>query len=271
MMKEIPFKAVAVDIDGTFMTDQRTYDYEWFDRILTKLKERHIHFIVSSGRTLSRLKCDFENFLDRIDLIADNGAILVQDNQIIASHYLTATTGMKLLNFIQENYPDVNICVSGKEFAYYLQSSSSYFKKAMHYFYPNSIALNNFEQMPAGERIIKLSLGCSSSLASSIENNFNKGFNERIHCTSSGYNSIDVVPYGVNKAQGLKYFLRYFDLTPSQLIAFGDGMNDKEMLELAGYSYAMANANQKLFKIAKYKSPSNNDSGVLKVLDDYLK
>ena len=79
------------------------------------------------------------------------------------------------------------------------------------------------------------------------------------------------MPYGVNKAQGLKYFLRYFDLTPSQLIAFGDGMNDKEMLELAGYSYAMANANQKLFKIAKYKSPSNNDSGVLKVLDDYLK
>ena len=70
MMKEIPFKAVAVDIDGTFMTDQRTYDYEWFDRILTKLKERHIHFIVSSGRPLSRLKCDFENFLDRIDLIA---------------------------------------------------------------------------------------------------------------------------------------------------------------------------------------------------------
>ena len=64
--------------------------------------------------------------------------------------------------------------------------------------------------------------------------------------------------------------LRYFDAKPSELIAFGDGMNDKEMLELAGYSYAMENAEPALRKIAKYIAPSNNDDGVLQVLDKYL-
>ena len=60
------------------------------------------------------------------------------------------------------------------------------------------------------------------------------------------------------------------EIQPSELIAFGDGMNDKEMLELAGYSYAMENAEPALRKVAKYIAPSNNDDGVLQVLDKYL-
>ncbi|ARD06936.1 sugar-phosphatase [Lactobacillus amylolyticus] len=269
-MTEIPFKAVAVDVDGTFVRDNLTFDQNRFERILAQLKANHIHFIVSSGRPLSRLKVDFANFLDRIDLIADNSAVLVQDNNIISTHYLTPQTGQKLLAFIQEKFSSVDICVSGKDYAYYLQSAPSHFKNTMNYYYPNSIALRDFTEIPADDRIIKLTLNCPADLASTIEDSFNSGYTERIHCTTSGYKDIDIVPYGINKAQGLKYFLRYFKLTSDQLIAFGDGMNDKEMLELAGYSYAMANANPKLFQIAKYKAPSNNDSGVLKVLEDYL-
>lgn len=78
------------------------------------------------------------------------------------------------------------------------------------------------------------------------------------------------MPAGVNKGQGIKYFLRYFDVKPDELIAFGDGMNDKEMIELAGYSYAMKNGDERLKKIAKYEAPSNNDMGVLQVLEHYL-
>ena len=78
------------------------------------------------------------------------------------------------------------------------------------------------------------------------------------------------MPYSVNKGSALQYFLRYFDAKPSELIAFGDGMNDKEMLELAGYSYAMENAEPALKKIAKYIAPSNNNDGVLQVLEKYL-
>lgn len=47
-------------------------------------------------------------------------------------------------------------------------------------------------------------------------------------------------------------------------------MNDTEMLKLAGYSYAMANAEEQVKQIAKYEAPSNNDDGVLEVLDSYL-
>lgn len=270
-MTQIPFKAVAVDMDGTFMNDDLTYDHARFDQVLTKLKENGIHFIVSSGRPLSRLKRDFADYLDRIDMISDNGAILVQDNEIISSHILTKQAGKRLINFVQTEYPKARICVSGKLASYYLESQPTDFKRLMHYYYPDAIGLNSFDDMPDDERIIKLTLNCPAEWADEIENRFNNDYSERIHCTTSGFDDIDVVPYGVNKAQALKYFLRYFKVDPSELIAFGDGMNDKEMLELAGYSYAMANGDPRIIKLAKFKAPSNDESGVLQVLENYLK
>lgn len=269
-MSTIPFKAVAVDMDGTFMNDDLTYDHQRFDKVLTRLHDHGIHFIVSSGRPLSRLKRDFANFLDRIDIIAENGAILVQDNNIISSHYLTQKTGMELIQFIQNNYPQAYICVSGKNGSYYLNSYPTAFKHLMDFYYPDNTPINSFKEIPTSERVIKLTLNVDAELAPTIENHFNHDHTERIHCTTSGFDDIDVVPYGVNKAQALKYFLRYFKLDPNQLIAFGDGLNDREMLELAGYSYAMANGNPEIIKLAKFKAPSNNDSGVLQVLEQYL-
>lgn len=269
-MTNIPFKAVAVDMDGTFMNDDLTYDHLRFKKVLKKLQEHHIQFIVSSGRPLSRLKRDFADFLTEIDIIADNGAILVKNNQIISSHYLTYPTGIALINFIESNYPNAHICVSGKEAAYYKQSDPTDFKRLMHFYYPNGIGINSFADIPSNERIIKLTLNCPAELADEIETRFNKKHNERIHCTTSGFDDIDIVPYGVNKAQAIKYFLRFFKIDANQLIAFGDGLNDKEMLELAGYSYAMANGNPEIISLAKYTAPSNNDSGVLQVLESYL-
>lgn len=269
-MTSIPFKAVAVDMDGTFEDDEKKFDHGRFERVLTELRKHHIHFIVSSGRPLSRLRQDFYGFLDRIDIIADNGSILTKDNKIITSHVFTYQTGIKLINFIQTNYPDVEILASGLTRAYLDKKSSAKFKNLMHFFNPGAAEISNLLDIPTNDSLTKLSLECSSELANEIEKKFNTINTERIHCTTSGFKNIDVMPYNVNKGQGIKYFLRYFDVKPEELIAFGDGMNDKEMIELAGYSYAMKNGDEQLKKIAKYEAPSNNEMGVLQVLESYL-
>ena len=61
-MTPIPFKAVAVDMDGTFEDDNKQFDHYRFEQVLTKLREQKVHFIVSSGRPLSRLRQDFFEF-----------------------------------------------------------------------------------------------------------------------------------------------------------------------------------------------------------------
>lgn len=82
--------------------------------------------------------------------------------------------------------------------------------------------------------------------------------------------AIDAVKYGINKATGLKKLLAYFGLTGEDLIAFGDSGNDIPMLDFAKYSYAMENGMALAKEHAKYLAPSNNDNGVLRVLNEYL-
>ena len=64
--------------------------------------------------------------------------------------------------------------------------------------------------------------------------------------------------------------LASWNLTLDDLVAFGDGGNDFEMLKAAGLSYAMENGSDEVKKVADKIAPNNNDSGVLKVLADYL-
>lgn len=268
-MKKIPFKAVAVDMDGTFVNSQNTYDRQRFRRVLDKLHEHDIHFIVASGRPLIRLEKDFAGFMDKIDAISDNGAILVRDKKIINTHYFTHQTTLKLLRYILRKYPNSSVIACGLSNSYVLANSSVNFKKFMNYYYYNYLTINSIDEIPVNDPIDKITLWTDAT-PEEIESEFNTDYTEQVHATSSGFNCIDIINHGVNKASGIKYFLRYFKINPSELIAFGDGMNDSEMLQLAGYSYAMENADPELKKIAKYEAPSNNENGVLKVLESYL-
>lgn len=272
-MKDIPFKAVAIDMDGTFVNDDLTYDRARFKNILTELNKRHIHFIASSGRCLARLKCDFAGFLDNVDMIADNGVLMTQDNKMIYSHFFTYQTGIELLDFMQSEYPTAHMAISCRNHAYlYLDKKMpDDFRSFMHIQYPGIIDITNLKNIPPDDRIGKLTLNFPAEKANEIEKCFNKNHKGKIHCTTSGYDDIDVVCYGVDKAKALKYLLHYLKAKPSELIAFGDGLNDQEILQLAGRSYAMANGDERIKELADYQAPSNDDSGVLKVLEDYLK
>lgn len=270
-MSKLPFKIVAADMDGTFMRDDQTFDQQRFNRILDQIREDKAHFIVSSGRPYSLLKKNFANFIDRIDMIADNGAVLIQDDNIISTHLLTHKTVLDLLEFIKLHYPQSSGIVTGINSSYTTIDASPNFKQTMNFYYPDRIEVPDLmTAVSPHDQITKLTLSYEHDFSQELEREFNKEHAEKVHCTSSGFGLLDVVPYSVNKGNALKYFLRYFGVKPSELIAFGDGMNDKEMLELAGYSYAMENAEPELKKIAKYIAPSNNDDGVLEVLDQYL-
>ena len=50
-----PVRMVAVDMDGTFLNDDKTFDVERFERILTRLSRHGIYFVVASGNTYTKL------------------------------------------------------------------------------------------------------------------------------------------------------------------------------------------------------------------------
>ena len=77
---------------------------------------------------------------------------------------------------------------------------------------------------------------------------------------------LELVPKGIDKAQSLLRLLGKINLTPADMIAFGDGYNDLSMLKLAGVGVAMANAAPEVRAEADYVTLSNEEDGVASAL-----
>lgn len=58
----------------------------------------------------------------------------------------------------------------------------------------------------------------------------------------TGNGSIDLIIPGVHKANGLRQLQKLWGIDDSEVVVFGDGGNDIEMLRQAGFSFAMENA-----------------------------
>ena len=75
---------------------------------------------------------------------------------------------------------------------------------------------------------------------------------------------------GVNKGQAVKRLQESLEIRPEETMAFGDQLNDIEMLQQAYYSFAVANAREEVRKLARFQADSNKNDGVLKVLKQLL-
>lgn len=95
-------------------------------------------------------------------------------------------------------------------------------------------------------------------------------FPHKARAVSSGQGSVDIILPNYHKANGLKFLADYWQIDPQDMLAFGDGHNDLEMLAYVGHSYAMTNGAPAVLQTAKFIAPSNNESGVLQVLEYFL-
>ena len=80
---------------------------------------------------------------------------------------------------------------------------------------------------------------------------------------------IDIVNKDANKGAAVKKIADLKGIKQDEILAFGDYLNDLTMLEAAGTSYAMVNGHPDLKKIADHIAPSNNDEGVMQILQVY--
>lgn len=265
----LPFKAVVVDMDGTFLDDRKKYDQSAFASLLKRLRRRKIHFIVASGRPYARLAKDFAPFKQEMSFVCLNGSLLVRDEKIVATYPLLRPDAMSLIKEVEQKYGSVSTTVFASRRAYFLCERSQKEKDFLTYFAVAKEELASWQDLPQ-EQILQVTFGMDSRRSRAIAASFNKKHQHKVAAFASSSMAIDITQQKINKAAGLKILLSKLGITPQELIAFGDGGNDLQMLALAKYSYAMANATKEVKKRARYLAPSNNDKGVLRVLQKYL-
>jgi len=74
----------------------------------------------------------------------------------------------------------------------------------------------------------------------------------------------------VSKGAGLQFVADLLGFDPAHTAACGDGENDRELLDWAGFPVAVANAHEEILRRAKLVVPSVEDEGVAVLLETYL-
>lgn len=83
-------------------------------------------------------------------------------------------------------------------------------------------------------------------------------------------NIIEVFKNDTNKATAIEKLATYFNIEQKDIVAFGDGDNDIEMLTYAGVGVAMENAIDKLKEVANHVTKTNKESGVAHYIHEYI-
>ncbi|MBO4368338.1 MAG: HAD family phosphatase [Clostridia bacterium] len=88
--------------------------------------------------------------------------------------------------------------------------------------------------------------------------------------SSSWYDNVEVLAQGAGKGKALRFLADRYGLERDEVMAFGDQMNDMDMLGEAGWPVAMGNAVEELKAVSRLTAPANSEDGVASILEKYV-
>lgn len=287
-------RLVAVDMDGTLLDDEKNFP-PGLDELLDHLEQRGVVFVPASGRQVWTL---IDMFPERpgLTFIGENGAIVMRDGREISSAPLDLATVRESVSLIRqyalprpgataaredagegslrENF-DGGLVVCGKNCAYVERTDEAFLAAVAPYYTRTQCVddlmrvIDEIEQGRIDEAIIKLavySAGDVTALADQTLGRFARSHQFAI----SAANWADLQDRGVDKGRALRALQDYLGVTPGQTAVFGDAGNDLSMIAQAEFSFAMENASADVRAAARFLAPSNNEAGVVKVLQVLL-
>ena len=82
---------------------------------------------------------------------------------------------------------------------------------------------------------------------------------------------LDIVPAGVSKLSGLLYICDRLGVSPKEMVAIGDGLDDLPFIEAAGLGVAMGNAPFEVKRAADWVTRSENEHGVAYMVKEHFR
>jgi len=260
-------KLIAVDMDGTFLNDNMEYDRERFAQQYVRLKRQGIKFVVASGNQYYQLRSFFPQIADEIAFVAENGAYIVNQNQPVFCAGMSREHYQRVMAVLA-SIPSLEIIVCCKNSAYLLACAAEAFFSNMKRYYHRLRRVTAFSEVE--EMAFKFALTLPNEQLPCVMRDLSRQLEGIVCPVSSGHGSIDLIIPGVHKANGLKILQNLWGIADQDVAAFGDGGNDREMLRQAGFGYAMGNAPETIKAEARFMTSSNNESGVLTIIDDII-
>ena len=218
-------KLIASDMDGTLLDENGQVPPETFDLILA-LRERGVRFVASSGRRYDRL-CDFFSPVkDRMDFVASNGAQVFADGVQIDREVYSHLAIRRLAKTVAM-FPNMHLALFDRTKSYLLDDEGK-FVREVDKDLPN---VERIYELPSPQvSIIKASIFCDDGNVMDNAYVLQRELGGLFTFAPSGSSYIDAMQPGISKASGIAQVMEYHGIDASEVMAFGDAMNDYEII-----------------------------------------
>lgn len=252
-------------MDGTLLNSKHEVSAKFFT-LFQKLKEKNIKFVAASGRQYNSIVEKLDAIKDDIIVVAENGAYIRKQEKEILATPLVNSTIIEVLDILK-NTSGVHIVLCGKENAY-INGDSEIFRTKLREYYAEFSIINDLSTFK-GE-ILKIALYHSINSEKHIYP-LVKHLESRLKVKVSGENWLDLSSMNAHKGYALEKLQLKYGISKEETMVFGDYNNDLEMLTMAHFSFAMENAHPDVIETANFKTTSNDDFGVERVLEQLVR
>lgn len=245
-------KIIFFDIDGTLYNKEKNVPKSTI-RAIEKLKEKNVYLAIATGRA-PFMYDDLRKQLGIEYCISFNGSYVVHNEDVLYKKPLP-TDSLKELEKFASKYKHPMI---------FLDENDHYTNDRDHPHIHESITEDLKIHYPQYEPnyyhendVYQALVYCKTDEEHLYHENFPAFEFVRWH-----QYSIDVLPHGGSKATGIEKVLQTLNIKRENSYAFGDGLNDLEMLQYVGTGVAMGNGHPKVKESADFVTKSVNDGGI---------
>lgn len=251
-------KAIFFDIDGTLVSFDTHCMHDSTPAALVELRRRGIKIFICTGR--------HELLIDNVDtslfdgIVSLNGQCVRVGKEIIYTNAMSAGDAEAAVRFAQER--GISTIFEGEDFIKMNCITDMTIQGAalINLPIPKTEDISRIAEHP----ILQLIMFCTQDEEREI-------LKYMPSCESTRWTHLlcDIIPRGGGKHIGIQKVLDHYGFTREESMAFGDGDNDRTMLQYAGVGVAMENAPDEVKACADYITPHTDKEGIVKALSAF--
>ena len=258
-------QAVVLDLDGTTLDE--SHQIPPLNReVIKKLKLQGIKVYIATGRTYLSMKPYYDILQLDTPAICYNGAKVVYANGLVREEGISHEQASFLIDLAEKYNIHLNLYQDEK---WYTHSSQSTWAKEYATISGLSPIQINWEDLSTYASTKALYLGKRTRLLDLIPVITDR-WKTTLHLTSSKPHFLEVLKADVHKGNAVKKMMVEEGIPLENVIAFGDGLNDLEMLQTVGLGIAMDNGFEELKSVASDIALPNSNAGVGEYLKRFL-
>lgn len=289
------YKLVAIDLDGTLLNSYGIVT-EYTKQTIKKCIQKGIEIVLASGRPNDSIEAIAKEIGATNYFISGNGALIydMQKQENIYEKYMTKEKVLEIIKICEENSISYNVYTNKTILATSLKHNVLYYHKENLKKEENkkthiNIVENMYEYVKQlnEEKFLKITV-CdeNNSIFNAIIRKLRKV--DGIEVLDVSHMSRKIIRQGteevpieyyyteislaeVDKWNAIKFLQEKLGIEKEEIIAIGDNMNDKKMIEQAGLGIAMKGSNPIVSEVANYVTEGNNEDGVAKALEIFCK